>query len=78
MFAVNPAISGLFLPITFEDYVQKEYGKPLRFLSENDKKEATEKYDIWVKTKKMEDLDKAFDSFEKMTEKVLPVLQELS
>lgn len=78
MFAVNPAISGLFLPVTFEDYVQKEYGKPLRFLSENDKKEAKEKYDIWVKTKKMEDLDKAFDSFEEMTKKVLPVLQELS
>jgi hypothetical protein len=45
MFAINPSISGLFLPITLEDYVQKEYGKPLRFLSENDKKTAQEKYD---------------------------------
>lgn len=78
MFAINPSISGLFLPITLEDYVQKEYGKPLRFLSENDKKTVQEKYDQWVKTKKIEDLDKAFDSFEEMTKKILPVLQELN
>ncbi len=78
MFAVNTAISGLFLPVTFENYVQKEYGKPLRFLSEEDKKSAKEKYDEWVKTKKMDDLDKAFESFKEMYKKVLPVLQELS
>ena len=77
MFAINPSISGFFLPVTFEDYVQKEYRKPLRFLSENDKKEAREKYDNWVKTKKVQDLDEAFDSFEEMTKKILPVLQEL-
>lgn len=77
IFAINPTISSLFLPITFEDYVYKEYGKPLRFLSESDKKEAQIKYDQWVKTKKVEDLDKAFDSFEEMTKKVLPILQEL-
>ena len=78
MFAINPAISGLFLPVTFEDYVQKEYEKPLRFLSEEDKKTAKEKYDNWVKTKKIEDLDKAFESFEEMTKKVLPTLEELN
>ena len=78
MFAVNTAISGLFLPVNFEDYVQKEYGKPLRFLSENDKKEAKEKYDVWVKTKKIEDLDKAFDTFKEISDKIIPVLQELS
>ncbi len=77
IFAMNTSISGLFLPVTFEDYVQKEYGKAVRFLSENDKKTAQEKYDSWVKTKKIEDLDKAFDSFEEMTKKVIPTLQEL-
>lgn len=78
IFALNPAISGLFLPITFEDYVQKEYGKPLKFLSKNDTEEAQKKYDEWVKTKKVEDLDKAFESYEEMVKKILPVLQELS
>jgi hypothetical protein len=37
---MNTSISGLFLPVTFEDYVQKEYGKAAKFLSENDKKTA--------------------------------------
>jgi hypothetical protein len=40
MFAINPSISGLFLPVTFEDYVQKEYKKPVQFLSKNDLEEA--------------------------------------
>ena len=76
MFAINPSISGLFLPITFEDYVQKEYKKPVQFVSKNDLEEAQQKYDDWVKTKKVQELDEAFEAFEQMSKKILPILQE--
>lgn len=78
IFAINPSLSEFFIPPTFESYVQRNYKKPVQYLSENELSEAKQKYDEWVKTRKVEELDEAFDSFEKMTDKIIPVLQEYS
>lgn len=76
MFAVNPALAGLFMPVNFEQWVHKEYKIPVQFLPKDTLEEAKLKYQNWVKTRKIEDLDKAYEIYEQMSEKITPVLQE--
>lgn len=78
IFAINTDVSGMFLPVTFEQYVHKEYKKPVQFLSDSEKVNAKKKYDEWTKTKKVQELDQAFDSFQEMSKKIMPVLQAYS
>lgn len=77
IFGTNANISGYLLPMTYTQYVQLKYGKEEKYLSENQKKEAKELYDKYLKTKKQKDFDEAFEAWEEMTKKINPTLKDL-
>ena len=77
IFGTNANISGYLLPMTYNQYVQLKFGKEEKYLSENQKQEAKNLYDKYLKTKKQKDFDQAFEAWDEMTKKINPTLQDL-
>ena len=77
MFGTNANISGSLLPMTYSQFIRLKYGKEEDKLAENQKQEAKDLYDKYLKTKKATDFDKAFDAWEDMTRKVNPIFMDL-
>ena len=78
LFAMNPNISGLLLPINYNRYVRLVYQKNPEDLTNTEKEESKKDWEEYKKNSRNLDLTKAFELFDEIENKMFSTLQEIS
>lgn len=78
LFAMNPNISGLLLPINYNRYVRLVYQKNPEDLTNTEKEEAKKDWEEYKKNSRNLDLTRAFELFDETEKKMFPILQEIN
>lgn len=78
LFAMNPEISGKFLSMAFDQWVQNNYNKKIEDLSESEIETYEKEWENYNKTNRKLDFEEAFQLYKETSKKINPILQQLS
>lgn len=78
LFAMNPEISGKFLSMAFDQWLQNNYNKKMEDLSESEIETYEKEWENYNKTNRKLDFEEAFQLYKETSKKINPILQQLA
>lgn len=78
LFAMNPEISGKFLSMAFDQWLENNYNKKIEDLSESEIETYEKEWENYNKTNRKLDFEEAYQLYKEVSKKINPVIQQLA
>lgn len=78
LFAIDTNLSSPFTALNYNQWVRHNYGKDVLYLTDSERKEFEEKYNKYKTNNQKKSLSKAFEIYEAMEQKLIPVINNIN